>query len=43
MSGYAEDELIRGDVAAGGTTYLQKPVDIAALGSAVRAALDTPR
>ncbi|MGD0485234.1 MAG: PAS domain S-box protein [Gemmatimonadales bacterium] len=43
MSGYAEDELIRGDVAAGGGTYLQKPVDIEALGRAVRAALDAPR
>jgi PAS domain S-box-containing protein len=43
MSGYAEDELIRGDVSEGGATYLQKPVDIEALGSAVRAALDAPR
>ncbi len=43
MSGYAEDELIRGDVSEGGATYLQKPVDIEALGSAVRAALDVPR
>jgi len=43
MSGYAEDELIRGDVADGGATYLQKPVDIEALGSAVRAALDVAR
>jgi CheY-like chemotaxis protein len=43
MSGYAEDELLRGDVAEGGATYLQKPVDIEALGGAVRAALDAPR
>ena len=43
MSGYAEDELIRGDVASGGAMYLQKPVDIEVLGSAVRGALDAPR
>jgi len=43
MSGYAEDDIIREDVAAGGAKYLQKPVDIEALGSAVRAVLDLPR
>jgi len=43
MSGYAEDELARGDLTAGGATYLQKPVDIEAMGTAVRAALDAHR
>ncbi len=43
MSGYSEDELMRHDVASGGARFLQKPVDIRALGAVLRELLEGAR
>ncbi|HUK12250.1 MAG TPA: ATP-binding protein, partial [Thermoanaerobaculaceae bacterium] len=40
MSGYTEDEAVRRGVSAGNMRFLQKPFDMGALASEVRAALD---
>ena len=40
MSGYTEDDAVRGGVSGGGQRFLQKPFDIDTLAREVRAALD---
>jgi hypothetical protein len=43
VSGYADDEVLRGDVSHAGSWYLQKPFSPDALGRKVLEALDAPR
>ena len=40
MSGYTDDEFLRGIIATGGVRFLPKPFDMATLARELRAALD---